>query len=91
MIDRLIEALQDAGLVLSDQELAILGDAQSLLHDEDIADALWLAARMGGSPEPTAPEGSGELTDDNQQTITIEEGEEPKEPANLPLAPVVSA
>ena len=48
MIEPLIEALQAAGLVLSDQEFAAFSEAQSLLHDEDIADSLWLAAQMGG-------------------------------------------
>ena len=47
MIARLIEALQAAGLLLSDQEFAACSEVQSLLHDEDIADGLWLAAHMG--------------------------------------------
>lgn len=48
MIDRLLIALQQAGLLLSDQQLASLSEAVSLVQDEDIADALWLASKMGG-------------------------------------------
>ncbi|WP_346294286.1 formylglycine-generating enzyme family protein [Sphaerothrix gracilis] len=47
MIEQFIAALQDVGLVLSQAELDALSEGQSLLHDEDIADTLWLAAQMG--------------------------------------------
>ena len=53
MIERLIEALQAAGLVLGDQDDAF-SEAQSLFHDEDIADSLWLAAQMGGETSLSA-------------------------------------
>lgn len=46
MIDRFLAALQDARLLLSDHELAAFSEAQSILHDEDIADALWLLDQM---------------------------------------------
>jgi len=68
MIDRFIVMLQQHGLLLSDQEIDAFSEAQSLLHDEDIADALWLAARIGGSYEINQvdelgePENSGEAT-----------------------------
>ncbi len=61
MISSLIDLLQRRGLLLSDQEIATWSEAQAMLHDEDIADALWLAARMGravavedGAAEPEA-------------------------------------
>ena len=49
MISQLIVMLQQNGLLLSDQEIAAFSEAQSLLHDEDIADALWLASKLGGA------------------------------------------
>jgi formylglycine-generating enzyme required for sulfatase activity len=49
MIDRLIAMLQQKDLLLSDQEIDAFSEAQSLLHDEDIADALWLASKISGS------------------------------------------
>jgi formylglycine-generating enzyme required for sulfatase activity len=59
MISRLIDVLQQKGLLLSDQEIDALSEAQSLLHDEDIADALWLASKIGGSYEIEQVDESG--------------------------------
>jgi formylglycine-generating enzyme required for sulfatase activity len=55
MIDRLITMLQEARL-LNDQEID--REAQSLLDDEDIADALWLATKIGGAYTVEAEEAS---------------------------------
>jgi formylglycine-generating enzyme required for sulfatase activity len=49
MISRLLVMLQQKGLLLRDRELADFSEAQSLLQDEDIADALWLASHLGGA------------------------------------------
>lgn len=91
MIDRFIEALQAAGLILSDQDLAAFSEAQSLLRDEDIADALWLAAQMGGEPsseslaegEESRPENRIETRTESVGTL----GELPE----MPAAPTVPA
>jgi hypothetical protein len=48
MIDHLLLATQELGLLLSDREIDAGSEAQSFLQDEDIADALWLAAKIGG-------------------------------------------
>jgi formylglycine-generating enzyme required for sulfatase activity len=51
MIDRLLIAMQERGLLLSDREIDAFSEAQSFLHDEDIVDALWLASKIGGAYE----------------------------------------
>ena len=71
MIGLLIEKLQKAGLILSDRDLASYTEAESLIGDEDIADAIWLALQMGAD--------AGTIADDNpetaapESTVTIEE------------------
>jgi len=81
MIDRFINALQDAGLVLSDQELADLSEAQSVLHDEDIADILWLTSHIGLPPEPedleepAAGEGQNGGSTSTVEVIEIDDSE----------------
>jgi formylglycine-generating enzyme required for sulfatase activity len=55
MIDRLLIAIQEQGLLLSDREIDAGSEAQSFLHDEDIADALWLASKIGGAYEVVQP------------------------------------
>ncbi len=54
MISQWLTALQQAGLLLSDPQQGGVSEAQSLLHDEDLADALWLAAHMGVEALPPA-------------------------------------
>ncbi|OYQ62631.1 hypothetical protein B9G53_21205 [Pseudanabaena sp. SR411] len=56
MIDRLLIAMQERGLLLSDREIDAYTEAQSFLHDEDIADALWLASKIGGAYEVIEPQ-----------------------------------
>jgi hypothetical protein len=63
MIARLIEKLQQAGLILSDKDLASFTEAESLLSAEDIADAIWLALQMGTDESPVV----GEKTDSSGQ------------------------
>jgi formylglycine-generating enzyme required for sulfatase activity len=78
MIDRLIAMLQQKGLLLSDQEIDALSEAQSLLQDEDIADVLWLASQMGGAdevgqkhePEESDPATSVQVIDDTTAPVT---------------------
>ena len=48
MIDRLLIAMQERGLLLSDHEIDAFSEAQSFLHGEDIADALWLSRKAAG-------------------------------------------
>ena len=83
MIARLIEKLQQAGLILSDQDLASFTEAESLLSAEDIADAIWLALQMGADESPVKsdnPNSSGQ--DASASTVIIEDVE-----ANLPTLP----
>lgn len=51
MIDRFLALLQQKRFLLSDQEIEAMSEAQPLLHDEDIADMLWLASKIGNSYE----------------------------------------
>jgi formylglycine-generating enzyme required for sulfatase activity len=51
MIDRLIAFLQERELLLSDQAIDAGSEAYPVVYDEDIADALWLASKIGGSSE----------------------------------------
>jgi len=78
MIDRLLAILQENGLLLSDQEIDALSEAQSLLHDEDIADALWLAAKIGGTGAVDQADELEELEDSGAETsITVIDGTPP--------------
>ncbi|MDJ0706508.1 MAG: formylglycine-generating enzyme family protein [Leptolyngbyaceae cyanobacterium MO_188.B28] len=72
MIERLIEALQSAGLVLGDQDIAF-SEAQSLFHDEDIADSLWLAAHMGGKTRSDVSEAREEVQEQAVSSPIIEQ------------------
>ncbi len=73
MIDHLLIAMQERGLLLSDREIDAFSEAQSFLHDEDIADALWLASKIGGAyevvqpdePDPIDPQISNMVIDDS--------------------------
>ena len=51
---------------LSDQEIDDMSEAQSLLHDEDIADALWLASKLGGAYEVDQIDELDELEDSGE-------------------------
>ena len=62
MIDRLLVTMQELGLLLSDREIDALSESQSLLHDRDIADVLWLASKIGGAYEVAEPEPTLEPT-----------------------------
>jgi len=81
MISRLIAMLQQDGLLLSDQEINAFSEAQSLLHDEDIADALWLASKIGGAYEIDQIDQSADLEDSGESTsIQIIDDISPSEP-----------
>jgi hypothetical protein len=62
MIDRLLVTMQELGLLMSDREIDALSEAQSLMHDQDIADVLWLASKIGGAYEVAEPEPTPEPT-----------------------------
>ncbi|PSB57442.1 hypothetical protein C7B61_19900, partial [filamentous cyanobacterium CCP1] len=73
MINRLITVLQQAGLILSDEELASFSDAESLLSEEDLADAIWLALQMGTEDDPAVDEEEQEAQLDRlSSTVTVE-------------------
>jgi GH24 family phage-related lysozyme (muramidase) len=99
MINRFIDALQDAGLVLNDQELADLSEAQSVLHDEDIADILWLTSHIGLPPEPedleepAADESQNDGSTSAVEVVEIDDSESTlgTESAVAPPPPTVSA
>ncbi|MBD2036591.1 hypothetical protein H6F76_16385 [Leptolyngbya sp. FACHB-321] len=55
MISRLITILQESELLLSDQEIESFSEVQPLLNDEDIADALWLASKIGSAYKVSEP------------------------------------
>ena len=84
MIERLIEVLQEAGLLLEDK--AIISSAwteeQSLLRDEDIADALWLTTLIG-SDEITAV-----LDQESSDTTDMDEKDGESEDQPLPSVSV---
>ena len=86
MISRLLEQLQAAGLLLSDQEIDAFSEAQPLLEDEDIADALWLARQIGGSYEQT--DGRENKPVQRDAASSVSQGELPLPP--LPQSPSVS-
>ncbi|MBE9130034.1 formylglycine-generating enzyme family protein, partial [Coleofasciculus sp. LEGE 07081] len=81
MIARLLEKLQQAGLILSDKDLASFTEAESLLSAEDIADAIWLALQMGTDESPVVGDNSDNSGQDTS-TVIIEDIE-----ANLPTLP----
>ena len=68
MISHLIALLQQKGLLLSDREIAAFSESQSLMHDEDIADALWLAAKIGDAYEVDEPD----EIDESGEAIVVE-------------------
>ncbi len=78
MISRLLEQLQAAGLLLSDQEIDAFSESQPLLEDEDIADALWLARQIGGSYERTTAEENRSAQPEDSKPIN--QGELPASP-----------
>jgi formylglycine-generating enzyme required for sulfatase activity len=84
MIDRLLTTLQAAQL-LTDRELD--PEAQSLLDDEDIADALWLAAHIGRAYEAEA-EDPAEATEMNPALQVIDADGVMELPAMPPMASV---
>ncbi len=91
MIDRLIATLQEKGLLLSDREIDAGSEAQSLLDEEDIADALWLAAHIGGTlenPEERSwsPEDSSDVPLNPLNPVSLEQTG-----TVIPPPPVVSA
>ncbi|MBW4473575.1 MAG: SUMF1/EgtB/PvdO family nonheme iron enzyme [Stenomitos rutilans HA7619-LM2] len=71
MISRLITILQESDLLLSNQEIESFSEAQPLLNDEDIADALWLASKIGGAYEVSEPAAIDESSE-SDDAITIE-------------------
>lgn len=73
MISRLITILQQADLLLTDDKLASLSEAESILNDEDIADAIWLALKMDALKEEPEEEDVVEAQRDREtSTITID-------------------
>jgi hypothetical protein len=72
MIDLLLLAMQETGLLLSDHEIDTGSEEQSFLQDEDIADALWLAAKIGGAYETVKPDEST-TTNAEDSTIVIDD------------------
>ena len=62
MIDKLIEVLQQQKLLLIEAS----SEAIPIIQDEDIADALWLASKIGGARKLTdaKPEEALEDTDE---------------------------
>ncbi|MEQ8972537.1 MAG: formylglycine-generating enzyme family protein [Coleofasciculus sp. C1-SOL-03] len=76
MIARLLDKLQQAGLILSDEDLASFTEAESLLSAEDIADAIWLALQMGTDESPVVNDDSdGSGQDEDTSTVIIEDVE----------------
>jgi formylglycine-generating enzyme required for sulfatase activity len=64
MIDRLLIAMQERGLLLSDREIDAFSEAQSFLHNQDIVDALWLASKIGGAYEVVKADEPKDKTDE---------------------------
>ena len=75
MISHLIRVLQQSDLILSDDQIASLSEAESLLNEEDIADAIWLALKMGlgdtSAPEDEEDEETDTPLDRPSSTVTI--------------------
>jgi formylglycine-generating enzyme required for sulfatase activity len=88
MIGRFIAALQQSGLLLSDEKIAALSEAHSLLNDEDIADAIWLAAKIGGAYQQFEP--AEEATPNTEALGTEVEiiGGSTFPPSEQPIVPV---
>jgi len=89
MIGRLIEKLQRAGLILSEAEIAAFAEEESLLDDEDIADAIWLALQMGvieGDLAKTDEETPGQ-EDEGDRPLKVIEDTSPADPP--PTASIV--
>ena len=88
MIDRLLKLLQDKGLLLSDQAIDAFSEANPLLQDEDIADVLWLADKIGGAYD--LPDESEDVADGEGETLAIETVEPPPladaQPASVPMS-----
>jgi formylglycine-generating enzyme required for sulfatase activity len=74
MIYPLLATLQSQGLLLSDREIEAGSEALSLLHDEDIADALWLAAKIGGAYGEVPDESNSTVEADSASSMQIVEG-----------------
>ena len=87
MIDRLLIAMQEQGLLLSDREIDAFSEAQSFLHDEDIADALWLASKIGGAYEVAEVDEDTEDDDSGDTTQIINDSN----PVIIPPKPNVPA
>ena len=88
MIQELLALLQEQGLLLSDAEVYDLSEAETLLGDEDIADALWLAHYFGGSREVVGS-GADDADTENQQTTPAQLTTDlPNLPAPDPSVPV---
>ncbi len=90
MIHHLLATLQSQGLLLSDREIESGSEAQSLLHDEDIADALWLAAKIGGAYGEVADEPSPSVEEDSASSLPIVEGSSVPNPPIASPPPAVS-
>ncbi|MEO1792812.1 MAG: SAV_2336 N-terminal domain-related protein [Cyanobacteria bacterium J06629_19] len=75
MIESLLTILQAQGLLLDEQQLDVRSGADPILRDEDIADALWLADKIGG-PYELAPkldeEGDDERTEKSLPTQAVD-------------------
>jgi formylglycine-generating enzyme required for sulfatase activity len=74
MIYPLLATLQSQGLLLSDREIEAGSEALSLLHDEDIADALWLAAKISGAYGEVSDESNSIVEADSASSMPIVEG-----------------
>ena len=57
MIERLLTILQTQGLLLEEPSHDVLGESEPVLWDEDIADVLWLADKIGDAYELTTDSG----------------------------------
>jgi formylglycine-generating enzyme required for sulfatase activity len=93
MIDRLLIAMQERGLLLSDCEIDAGSEAQSFLDDEDIADALWLASKIGGAYEVVEPPAPYPINPHIPDTVidipnSIFVAPPPSVPAYIPPSPV---
>ncbi|MEP0873118.1 formylglycine-generating enzyme family protein [Trichocoleus desertorum AS-A10] len=69
MISHLITVFQQQGFLLSDQEINAFSETQSVLHDEDIVDALWLASKINDAyaiNQTNEPDQTDELASDSE-------------------------
>jgi len=81
MIDRLLAELQKKHFLLSDQETEAMSEAQPLLDDEDIADMLWLASKIGDSYRVERSQGEEE-TDSEGSVVEYVDDDTPSRPAS---------